>query len=392
MFTFELTNDVLIAIYTPSWGVENIRAKLEEENFAIIKRTFHIEQEYARNDEDFDYDEEIAFIIGRVEGNYIKLDKDVFYIDHDVYFSKDIKFNINLFIASRNISIISKLDEVIKTDIYITTEPEDITPNHIPFQTYKQLVSTFPNDTELIKYTHARIESAIINFCDGLGKKNEQYEKYLNKRLSGTPHKDVIDSQLKLELFKQGYAELHNMLQNYECYSEPDWQKKILEIVCILFPKYVWAKREVFIGSDGRHKKKPDYILLDANGFIDVLEIKKPKKQRVMTPTKYRNNYIADREFSGVIVQIEKYLYCLKKGGDRLEDKLNGDLSSELPKGLKVKINNPQGLLLMGRSDQMTLDQLFDFEIIKRQYKNIVDIMTYDDLLNRIENIIKFFS
>ena len=112
----------------------------------------------------------------------------------------------------------------------------------------------------------------------------------------------------------------------------------------------------------------------------------------MMTPTKYRNNYVADREFSGVIVQIEKYLYCLKKGGNRLEDKLNSDLYSELLKGLKVQINNPQGLLIMGRSDQMTPDQLFDFEIIKRQYKNIVDIMTYYDLLNRIENIIKFFS
>ena len=65
------------------------------------------------------------------------------------------------------------------------------------------------------------------------------------------------------------------MLQNYECYSEPDWQKKILEIVRIQFPKYVWAKREVFIGSDERHNKKPDYILLDTNEFIDVLEIKK---------------------------------------------------------------------------------------------------------------------
>ena len=121
MFTFELTNDVLLAIYTPSWGVENIREKLEKDNFAIIKRTFHIEQEYAINDEYFNYDEEIAFIIGLVDGDYVKLDTDVFYIDHDVYFSKDIKFNINLFIASRNISIISKIDEVIKIDIYITT-------------------------------------------------------------------------------------------------------------------------------------------------------------------------------------------------------------------------------------------------------------------------------
>lgn len=33
-------------------------------------------------------------------------------------------------------------------------------------------------------------------------------------------------------------------------------------------------------------------------------------------------------------------------------------------------------------------EQLFDFEIIKRQHKNIVDIMTYDDLLKRFRNIL----
>lgn len=74
-----------------------------------------------------------------------------------------------------------------------------------------------------------------------------------------------------------------------------------------------------------------------------------------------------------------------------MEDKLNNKLK-DIPNGLKIHINNPQGLLLMGRSDQMTQEQLFDFEIIKRQYKNIVDIMTYDDLLKRLENIVKFFS
>lgn len=47
-----------------------------------------------------------------------------------------------------------------------------------------------------------------------------------------------------------------------------------------------------------------------------------------------------------------------------------------------------QGILLLGRSNNLTDEQLFDFEIIKRQHKNIVDIMTYDDLLKRFRNIL----
>lgn len=46
----------------------------------------------------------------------------------------------------------------------------------------------------------------------------------------------------------------------------------------------------------------------------------------------------------------------------------------------------------MGRSNNLSRDQLFDLEIIKRQHKNIVDIMTYDDLLERLKNIIDQLS
>lgn len=53
-----------------------------------------------------------------------------------------------------------------------------------------------------------------------------------------------------------------------------------------------------------------------------------------------------------------------------------------------TKVVNPQGILLLGRSNNLTDEQLFDFEIIKRQHKNIVDIMTYDDLLKRFRNIL----
>jgi hypothetical protein len=33
-------------------------------------------------------------------------------------------------------------------------------------------------------------------------------------------------------------------------------------------------------------------------------------------------------------------------------------------------------------------NQLFDLELIKRKYANMMDIITYDDLLRRLDNII----
>ncbi len=39
----------------------------------------------------------------------------------------------------------------------------------------------------------------------------------------------------------------------------------------------------------------------------------------------------------------------------------------------------------------LSLPQLFDFELIKRKYANIVDILSYDDLLSRLSKIIEKF-
>jgi hypothetical protein len=33
-------------------------------------------------------------------------------------------------------------------------------------------------------------------------------------------------------------------------------------------------------------------------------------------------------------------------------------------------------------------DQLFDLEVIKRKYSNMMDILTYDDLVRRLDNVI----
>ena len=69
-------------------------------------------------------------------------------------------------------------------------------------------------------------------------------------------------------------------------------------------------------------------------------------------------------------------------------DKFFQLLSDKLPEQICPQIVNPQGMLLIGRSKHFNQQQNSDFELIKRQYKNIVDIFTYDDLLDRLKNIV----
>ena len=64
----------------------------------------------------------------------------------------------------------------------------------------------------------------------------------------------------------------------------------------------------------------------------------------------------------------------------------------ELPAGIELKITNPKAMILLGRDNDFTGNQRFDFEIIRRKYANMLDIMTYDDLLRRVGNIIEMMK
>ena len=101
----------------------------------------------------------------------------------------------------------------------------------------------------------------------------------------------------------------------------------------------------------------------------------------------YRNNYVPVREFSGVIQQVEKYILCLTST-EKSRNQVVAKLSAMLPSGIELDIVSPQAMIIAGRNHHFNSQQKRDFELIRRQYKHIADIMTYDDLVARFENVI----
>lgn len=380
-------NGALLLHYEPDYNADLVREKLDEDGF-YLKHTFYLmrKHEYPFETKD-DFDEEFCFKVGELRNDFYLLDREVFGTNNNFYFSVNIPFSPRLFVAFQQIAILPKIDNLVSADVYISDSEKPL-PGHVPFSEYLALINTFPNSTEIKRYTDARISQVLSNYIDGLGDLTTKYEQYLNRRTAFCPVHGQVDSNLSLELFRNAYEKFSTMLNNADSFAERDWQIAVCDIVRILYPKYILAKREQCIGSDGYNKKKPDFLLVDASGFVDLLEIKKPNKQKLLTSTKYRNNFVADRDLSGAIVQIEKYVYTLNHGGSTVEASLQKALSGELPKGLKVRVTNPQGMLLMGRSNNLSEEQQLDLEIIKRQHKNVVDIMTYDDLLDRLRNIL----
>ena len=97
-------------------------------------------------------------------------------------------------------------------------------------------------------------------------------------------------------------------------------------------------------------------------------------------------------------MQAEKYLFHLQKWGVAGERELSRRYGARLPTGMAIRVTNPKAMIIMGRDRSpggqqvLSESQIFDLEIIKRKYANMMDVLTYDDLLRRLSNIIASLS
>jgi len=386
--SFRKTYSQLILDYSPDYGFESLRSKLDKGEEIVIKHSFFVQKaDETTETSDEHIEDSFSFVIGSECGDYYMLDKQIINTEHTFCFAKDIPIVPQMFVAHRNISILRKIDMLISRDVYIGGyENKD---GFFPLETFKRLLTQFPNSTEIDKYARARVAQVLRNYFDEVGNVDYNFQRYLDKKtivLESRLYREAVP--IKLAIYKSSLKLMEEMLNSADGYAEKQWQTMVCDIVRLIYPKYILAKREVCIRGVDNHDKRPDFTLIDAGGFVDILEIKKPDKQRIITTGQYRNNYVPDRDLSGAIVQIEKYVYCLSHWGSSGEKALTSRFETDLPKGVSVRIVNPQGMLILGRSSNLTEKQKYDFEIVKRQYKNIVDIMTYDDLLERLKNIV----
>ncbi|GKW19605.1 hypothetical protein PEC302107_13340 [Pectobacterium araliae] len=392
MIRFIKINKSLLLEYTPELvSSQSFYENLKKNSIVTVSKVFDVELKnlIAMPDPDVEFDK-MEFIIGDKVGDYYKIYNEVLSLQHDFFIHKDINMDRKFFVSERNISIFNKIDKLIDSSFYIGGDQED----NIPHGDYIQLIKKFPNTLELNKYAAARV-SSIISSSIKLKKDNEQdYQNYLNKKES--IHGDNLMeffSEIELHKFQTMLKKLTNMLNNEMNYNETTWQKEILEILLLLYPKYICVFTEAPVQDFYKSKiREIDYLLIDSSGNIDIIEIKKPFDKSIVTTGTYRDNHIPMRELSGTVMQIEKYIFHLNKSGSNGEKTLNEKYKDKLPNGMKIKITNPSAIIISGRSNNLTDHQLQDFEIIRRKYKNLIDIITYDDLIERLKFIISSFQ
>lgn len=389
MITIEKSKKKLLIRYSsdynsPQW----IDTELQSNNEFTLGGVFFLSNKklHKRIEEDFE-EPEFLFVIGELlDNDYFRIDKEVFWIERNIYFHKSLPLTINHLIITSKISLLREIDKLIKTDIYIGGDKEDI----LPFSNFVALSKLFPTTHEIKLYRQAKVSSILKDYFDNIVDKELAYKNYLNKKIptyEGTLRKTFKEAEiLKFETL---YERLKSMLHNEISFTEKQWQKEIIEIILLLFPKYIAVFEEVnFQDVYSQKIRRLDYGVIDFMGNLDIVEIKIPFEKNIVSQTKYRDNHIPSRDLSGSIMQIEKYIFYLNKSGKELEARLTERYKKHLPDNLGIRITNPNAIIIMGRDNNLDSDQLVDFEIIKRKYKNVIDIFTYDDLLRRVALII----
>jgi len=395
MFEFIQKEDIVALEYESDKPVIWVHNNLNEFGASHIKRHFYFEKsdllDYEEDPNEFDISETtyIQFIFAKKSGNYFKIKKSILNIDIDIYFSEELELNINMFIAKKNISIFKKINNIVNEDIYIGGSHE----GNIPIEDFYQMVHNFPNDYELEKYVNARLSVVLREYLSNVSDHSKKYERYLNKKIS-YQEPSILKALASTEKAKYELIlnNLNSMLQKENEYNEKQWQKEILNIIQLIYPKYILVFTEVpVLDPYAKKYRSLDYMLVDANGNIDLIEIKRPSSSSFLSSGRYRDNYVPLREFSGTIMQIEKYILYLNKWGITGEKYLTKKYLSKLPPYISIKILNPGAFIIMGRSNSFDANKKLDFEVLKRKYNNVIDIITYDDLLERIKVTIDNF-
>ncbi len=394
---FEKSGDgSLILAYRPrdddEWGHDRFRRNED----LVVKGTFRLTKSDLLPRHEVEdaaswlTDEALRFKIGTLQDGYYLVDDRVLEVGVPVLLHQDCEITWKWFTAERRVSVFGQIAKLRPERIVVGGPATDA----IPENSFLGLIRRFPSAHELHRYSLARVAAVVREYTDTAVDAERLYQSYLDRKLA-SPADDLLGAfrQAELHKFQLLHDRLTDMLQSEESYAESRWQSEILQIIRLLNPRYIQAFEKVSIRDlDAGSKREIDILLVDASGNIDVIEIKKPFDKSVVSEGTYRDNHIPLRELSGAVMQIEKYIYYLSRWGTDGEQILTERYSSQLPRDFKINITSPTGIVIIGRDGNLTPVQRRDFEVVKRKYKNIVDIVTYDDLLRRLQFVLRQLS
>lgn len=239
-------------------------------------------------------------------------------------------------------------------------------------------------DTGILKYRPNTIADLLEDeaVIDSLSERDESALKMIYPQIIGGTEFSLRSAK-QVKIISNGIKTsqkvyLEKTIQEFEkklkgSNSENVWQKFLHKHILTLLNVYAFMIEKQSVELVGKY---PDFMLVDAYGYLDIYEIKKPQTSLLKLDTS-RNNYFWDTELSKAVIQTEKYISSVERNKYELESKLRKS-------GSKARIVRPRGFIIAGTRAQLKSDDMQeDFRVLNDSLKN-VDVICFDDLLDNL--------
>ena len=224
---------------------------------------------------------------------------------------------------------------------------------------------SFPTSTEVTHYAQTRITRILREYLETMSDAERSWqttwsrERARTKRAGRDARPDTGRERAGAQKFTYVRDRLVEMLKDAEGYSEADWQAAVADLFLLVFPQYVAVLHNVHVKERYSNESRStdryiDLMLVGANGCVDIIEIKKPFQRGIVSKSRYRDNHVPVRELSGSIMQAEKYLFYLSKSGRDGEKAITTKHAADLPRGLEIRIADPNAIILAGRDNNLS--------------------------------------
>jgi len=191
-----------------------------------------------------------------------------------------------------------------------------------------------------------------------------------------TAYKTTRDAQLIYlkRLVDDFDREIHNG------HEEAWWQRYFHSNILFFQNNYIHRLDRMNISVPGI--QFPDFSVITADGYLDIIEIKQPSTDLLKEDTS-RHNFYWSTEISKAISQVENYIDNIEKHSDSIRVSLKDKAD------LDIKIIRPRGIIIAGSSSQFlgNRKKSDDFQRLNRGLKHI-QIIQYDELSQTLKNTI----
>lgn len=277
------------------------------------------------------------------------------------------------------------------TNVFFKSEDSVWTPLEVkrdevfePYrEDYEEKVSVYKDRTVIYVKPHPAIEELFQAILEHKDKIIQVLQAENEDKLKEIQKLNELFKQSKLSIYKEKIRELEQRLQENHPESSGDnsWQTWIYKNNWLFAMQYAEPLPKEKVGFHNI----PDFLFPTLDGFIDVLEIKKPIFEVIEEDKSHQGSYKWAKETNEAIGQVVNYLHEIELHQleivKRIEDKHAVQLSA-------VK---PRGVILIGKSDSWSRQKCEALRKLNQSLQRI-EVITYTDILRRGKSLISMYD